>query len=305
MRRYPQRRWRVIVNLVSRIIPEKILKKYEFLLYSAGIKFLASEYLTISILSSFGVSIAMYILTKNPLYTLIGVVAVLTFLLIIYPNWKISKRVAEMEQMLPDAFFYLASILRAGVSFPEALEDITETKLGALTEEFRRTVEEMRKGKSTIEALRAFALRNKRSPIIYRSMMIIIESMERGAPMADVLVSVANDVREILRIKRERKASTGMQAMFFIASSGFVGPLIIGMVSQLAAGLSGPQTGIELPVDELKTVLMLFVIIQAIISGIGIGVIREGNYSSGVKYSVLLAIMAGIIFSIASRLKLI
>ncbi len=305
MRRYSFRRWRIIVYLISKMIPEKVLKRYEFLLYSAGIKFLAEEYITISILSSFGVLIGTYFVTKNILYALLGCVMALILLLIVYPNWRISKRIAEMEQMLPDAFFYLASTLRAGVSFPEALEDITRTKFGALTEEFRRTVEEVKKGKSIAEALRALALRNKRSPIIYRSMMIIIEALERGAPMADILVYVANDVRDILRIKHERKASTGMQAMFFIASSGFVGPLIVGMVSQLAAGLSAPGMGVVLPVDELKTILMLFVIIQGVISGIGIGIIREGSYFSGIKYSILLAIMAGVVFKVATSIKIL
>lgn len=305
MRRYSFRRWRIIVHLISKIIPEKVLKRYEFLLYSAGIKFLAEEYITISILFSFGVLIGTYFVTKNILYALLGFVMALILLFIVYPNWRISKRIAEMEQMLPDAFFYLASTLRAGVSFPEALEDITRTKFGALTEEFRRTVEEVKKGKSIAEALRALALRNKRSPIIYRSMMIIIEALERGAPMADILVYVANDVRDILRIKHERKASTGMQAMFFIASSGFVGPLIVGMVSQLAAGLSAPGMGVVLPVDELKTILMLFVIIQGVISGIGIGIIREGSYFSGIKYSALLAIMAGVVFKVATSIKIL
>ena len=99
-----------------------------------------------------------------------------------------------------------------------------------MTDEFKKTVSEIKKGRPTVEALKAFALRNRKSPIIYRSMMVIIEALERGASMADVLVSVGNDVREILRIKKERKASTGMHTMFFIIASGFVGPLILGVV---------------------------------------------------------------------------
>jgi pilus assembly protein TadC len=219
-----------------------------------------------------------------------------------YPHWKISKRIDEMEKMLPDAFFYLASSLRAGISFSEALEELTTAKFGSLTEEFKKTVAEIKKGRPTVDALRAFAIRNRKSPVIYRSMMIIIEALERGAPMSDVLVFVGNDVREILRIKQERKASTGMQVMFFIITSGFIGPLILGIVAQVMVAMS---TGnVEFPVETVRAILLGFVALQAIVSGLGIGVIREGKYSAGIKYSLLLVVMGVAVFQGASALNL-
>ena len=115
--------------------------------------------------------------------------------------------------------------------------------------------------------------------------------------MSDVLVYVGNDVREILRIKQERKASTGMQMMFFITTSGFIGPLILGVVVQVMKNVG---SGIVLPVDTVSTILLGFVVIQAIISGLGIGVIREGKYTSGMKYALLLVVMGVAIFKMTS-----
>ncbi len=102
--------------------------------------------------------------------------------------------------------------------------------------------------------------------------------------MSDVLAYVGNDVREVLRIKQERKASTGMQVMFFIVTSGFVGPLILGIVTQTMIAMN---TGsMAFPVGSVKTILLAFVAIQAVVSGLGIGgVIREGKYSAGIKYA--------------------
>jgi pilus assembly protein TadC len=133
-------------------------------------------------------------------------------------------------------------------------------------------------------------------------MMIIIEALERGAPMSDVLVYVGNDVREILRIKQERKASTGMQMMFFIITSGFIGPLILGVVSQVMESVGSGL--IVLPVDTIRLILLAFVAIQALISGLGIGVIREGKYSAGLKYSLLLIVMGVGIFQTVSTLNI-
>ncbi|AHL23386.1 MULTISPECIES: type II secretion system F family protein [Thermococcus] len=293
----------LLVALVEKIIPEKHLKRYELYIYSAGINFLAAEYLVVSFL--IGVIAGLLVsLLSNGLYGLVAFVGGFLGMAFVYPYWRISKRIEDMEKNLPDAFFYLASSLRAGISFSEALEELTTAKFGALTEEFKKTVAEIKKGRSTIDALRAFAIRNRKSQVIYRSMMIIIEALERGAPMSDVLVFVGNDVREILRIKQERKASTGMQAMFFIVTSGFVGPMILGIVTKVMASMSGPGTGVNLPVDSMTNILFIFVIIQALVSGLGIGVIREGSYNAGLKYAALLVAMGSVIFKGASLINI-
>ncbi|MCD6523462.1 MAG: type II secretion system F family protein [Thermococcus sp.] len=284
----------LLTKALERILPPKWVKRYELFIYSAGIEFLAIEYLTISMLLSIIFAAAVFIVVPNLRYSLLTLVAVFIGMAFAYPYWRISKRIEEMEKHLPDAFFYLASSLRAGISFSEALEDLTTAKFGALTEEFKRVVSEVKKGRSTVEALRVMAVRNRKSPIIYRSLMIIIEALERGAPMSDVLVYVANDVREILRIKQERKASTGMQMMFFIITSGFVGPAIIGIVGKLMSlMIQGPAVA---QIPTVLNILLGFVIIQAAVSGLGIGVIREGKFSAGIKYSILLAMMGALVF---------
>ena len=285
----------VLVRILERVLPEHWLKRYELFVYSAGIEFLGSEYLIISILLSIIVALLvdMFSTPFNAMIALIGVFLLMAFG---YPYWRVMKRTEDMEKHLPDAFFYLASSLRAGISFSEALEELTTAKFGALTEEFRRTVAEIKKGRPTVDALRAFAVRNRRSSVLYRSMMIIIEALDRGAPMSDVLVSVANDVREVLRIKQERKASTGMQTMFFIITSGFVGPMILGIVAKVMESMSGTGTGVVLPVQALQNIMFGFVVIQAIVSGLGIGVIREGKYTAGLKYAVLLVTIGVVIY---------
>ncbi|WCN27756.1 type II secretion system F family protein [Thermococcus kodakarensis] len=291
-----------LVQLIERLLPGRYLKRYELFLYSANINFLAAEYLVISLLMGLILGLAFSIFSF--LYGAIAFIAGFIGMAFLYPYWRLTKRIDEIEKSLPDAFFYLASSLRAGISFSEALEELTTAKFGALTEEFKRTVAEINKGRPTADALRAFALRNKRSQVLYRSMMIVIEALERGAPMSDVLMYVANDVREILRIQQERKASTGMQIMFFTITSGFVGPLILGIVTQVMSSMSSPELGIMFPMDSMTTILMAFVVVQAVLSGLGMGIIREGKYSAGLKYSLMLTVMGLVVFKVATILKL-
>lgn len=291
----------VFISLIEKVVPERWMKRYEVFIYSANIGFLAAEYLVISLLMGVIGALLLY-MVSTWVYALVAFLAVFLGMAFGYPYWRITKRTEEMERMLPDAFFYLASSLRAGISFSEALEELTTAKFGPLTDEFRKTVAEIKKGRPTTDALKAFAIRNKRSSVIYRSMMIIIEALERGAPMSDVLVFVGNDVREILKIKQERKASTGMQVVFFIITSGVIGPFILGVVAQIMVSMNVGD--INLPVETVKNILLGFVVLQAIASGLGIGVIREGKYSAGLKYSLLLAIMGVIVYQGASGVSL-
>ncbi|USS41139.1 type II secretion system F family protein [Thermococcus aggregans] len=289
---------------LEKLLPQKWVKRYELFLYSAGISFSALEFLVVSLLLAGVASVIAFILSPVKIYALPVFPGLFLGIAFVYPYYLVSKKTEDMERNLPDAFFYIASSLRAGISFSEALEEASTARFGALTEEFKRTVQEIKKGRSTMEALRAFAIRNKRSPVIYRSTMIILEAYERGAPMADVLVAVANDVREILRIKKERKASTGMQAMFFIIASGFIGPFILGVVSQIMGGMSTPEVGLNLPLEAIKNISLAFVAVQAIVSGLGIGIIREGKFSAGFKYSAMLVMLGVVIFLVATRVQI-
>ncbi|AFK22678.1 type II secretion system F family protein [Pyrococcus sp. ST04] len=285
-------------------MPRRALKRYDILLYSAGIDFKASEYIVLSLIIGIIIGAILFIFSNNITLLALGFLFGSLGIGYAYPHLRISRRIDEMEKALPDALFYLAGSLRAGVSFSEALEELTNAKFGALTQEFRRTVAEIKRGRPTIDALRAFALRNKKSEVIYRAMMIIIEALERGAPMADVLVAVGNDVREVLRIKKERKASTGMQMMFFITSGGFVGPFIVAVISNIATMMTYSGMEVQIPVNELRIILWLFSIIQGFITGLGIGIIREGKFSAGAKYGILVSMMAGAVFWAGMQVKI-
>ena len=295
---------RSLAKPLEKLLPRRWVRRYELFLYSAGISFSALEFLVVSLLLSGLIGLIAFILSPVKIYALPVFLGLFLGISFVYPYYLLTRKIEDMEKNLPDAFFYLASSLRAGVSFSEALEEASTARFGALTEEFKRTVQEIKKGRATIEALRAFAIRNKRSSVIYRSTMIILEAYERGAPMADVLVAVANDVREILRIKKERKASTGMQAMFFIIASGFIGPFILGVVSQIMGGMNTPEVGLNLPLEAIKNVSLAFVAIQAIVSGLGIGIIREGKFSAGFKYSAMLVMLGVVIFLVATRVQI-
>jgi hypothetical protein len=98
--------------------------------------------------------------------------------------------------------------------------------------------------------------------------------------------------------------------MFLYAVALFACPFIIGLtvgvggiemeVGGLARGAEGVMGagGGGLP-PEMTTIAMAYVMIQAFICGLAVGVIRYGKMSKGLGYSIAFLIASAVVFSIA------
>ena len=100
----------LLIGIIEKILPERVLKKYDLFLYSAGISFKASEYLLTSFLVAIIAGTILFMF--NTFYGVIGFVVILAGMVFGYTYWRITKRIDEMEEMLPDAFFIWQVLLR-------------------------------------------------------------------------------------------------------------------------------------------------------------------------------------------------
>ena len=277
-------------------------------LKSTNVAFSGSEFLSITLIVAI---IAWVVLAVVPLFLPIpfpflpgwiygGIVFVIIFLAMIYvlPYFLMQQRVSEIEEPLPDALRQMSTALRAGVSMDEALEDVSKSNYGALSEEFERTISQVRRGRSMKGALKAMASRND-SDLLQRAFFLVVEGMERGAELADVLEAVSEDIRETHTIQRQRKSSTTQQVMFLLAASLFAAPFITGLVVALAdvfatmgasgGGSGGMEMGGAILPPGTTMIISLFIIIQAAITSLAVGVIRYGEFGKGLMYIPLFA----------------
>ncbi len=251
------------------------------------------------------------------LFTFIVFIAILD-ILASYPYLLSLRRISSIEENLPDAFKQMADTLKAGGTFEYALRTVSSAEYGPLTEEITLVLRRLEEGENLRNSLLSFS-RNINSRIVKRAVNIILDSLSAGASLASILDEIADDLRSVHRIIRERKSTTLMQVLFIVSAGIIVSPFIFGLVSALieflmeqtlsAISVMG-EVGTKLPESSLfcdinsfitpegtnilgywycvsDTIIMLlvvYIIIESIAVGAMVSMIREGNLSKSFIY---------------------
>ncbi len=282
-------------------IPEKYLSKFEEVLISASIftnpckilsffiiLFLITEFIALIIITGFN---APTILVCIPF---IFILVFFIFILI-----RQEKRVSEIEKSAPDFLRQLSSILKVGLSFESAMEDMSNYGSGPLYDEMRRTLLEIKMGKNFDKAWIAMCRRLK-SKEIERVFVIILEGRKSGGSIADVIMEISNDLRDVLALKRERKSSVMMAVMFLIISAVIASPFSLGMITVYGEFMeSFGKTSEVIAIAPLAG--ELYLLIHSFLVGLIISVILYGDFKKGIKFSIPLVLVSYMIFYIISN----
>lgn len=135
---------------------------------------------------------------------------------------RARKRRDQIERSLPDFLDVLAVTVSAGLGFRRALERVCEHSSGPLAEEFRIALRQMDLGTPRREAFTQ--LRNRSdAPSLSQLVTAIMQAEELGAPLADALIEIGNDMRhDASQYTRQRAARTAPRIQ--LAVVGTMGP---------------------------------------------------------------------------------
>ena len=217
------------------------IKEYNDWLRFSKMKFNAATWIPISIV--LGVSTgAILFFVLNFLLQIVTIIplafgAAVGIILLGFPYMQKEKIVDSIERDFSDALKQMADTLKAGDTYASALREIVNSDYGRLSEEMKIALRRLEEGENVETALRGFAERVD-SRLIKRTIVIILDSIKTGSSLSDLLEDISDDVRELYRIKEQRKANTTMQFMFMIAAGGFIAPMIFGEVTAVMSMFS-------------------------------------------------------------------
>lgn len=252
--------------------------------------------------------ILLRVLSLGPLIAGISFVAIATLVLGIPVSMR-NNRIAAVETNLPDVLKHMAAVLRAGGTTESALEEVAKSDYGPLSEDLNLALRQLREGRTFDEVLTDTAAASG-STLFVRIATIVIDAKRAGAGLADIMSSIAEDARDLLRIKRERVTRTTMHVLFLYAASVLLGPFIFGftlsIVSYIGLGTAGALGDISaeqagalkstsLNMETLNGLVTMFIGVQVILTQFVIGVIREGKmlkYIIRMPFMVLFALLA-------------
>ena len=285
-------------NIIENKLNQSILIAFQEYLLKAGIFTLASQILAIilmvyivfiilfsivSIVLSFNVAIAIVLAIFIP---------TISFILILF--LKIEKRASEIENSIPDFLRQLSSMLKVGLSLENALVDMSGHGKGPLYDELRRVVVEIRMGKSLDESFSNMAMRLN-SKDLERSFKIILNAHKSGGSLSDIILDVSDDLRAMLVLKRERKASVMMSIMFLIIASTIAAPFALGMVGVYSSFMIELGKGGAI-CEVAPLAAEIYLIIHSILAGFLIALIMYGDLKKGFRYSIPITCSAFVVF---------
>jgi len=293
-----------VSETMDRIFPDRYLVRLQETLIRAGLYVKASDLITLLVLVGVGLAVVAFVLFSifgiNPIFgVLLGIFAP-AIIVGVWLFFLMERRVDAIENGTPDFLRQIASLLRAGVGIETALEDISKHGKGPLYDELKRTVIEIKIGSTFDESLLAMGERLK-SKNLDRTFRMILEGRRVGGSLADVIETVAEDLRAVLSLQRERRANVMMSVMFLVIAAIIAAPFALGMImtySSFIEVIGKPNT--------LQDAAMMsatgYIIIHSIIASLLIGIVMYGSARKGVKYALLLVPAAYAIFYVITLL---
>ena len=212
------------------------------------------------------------------------------------------RYIDAIDRDLGPFFKGLGESIRAGMTFIEALENISRVIYGPLSNELKRIIVQVEFGSTLRKALENFADKIK-LPNIQRAVIILITAHESGGKIVDVLDAAA-EMYNMMHVYEEEKrtiinpyAWTIYIAVFIYLFISFVliHAFFIPLHYMMSKGALFSSMGLDVP--SYKTILLYSSILEALIGGLIVGKLKTGKTLSGLIHSIIMLLIVIIFYN--------
>ena len=285
------------------------------ILICLGITLLA---LLVASVNNAGVNKSLLFLTGVWTGIFAGLFVIAWVVLYVFLDIKVFKRTQQVEEVLPD-FLQLASAnISAGMPVERALWFAVRPRFGILAKEIEDVAKSTISGEDLKTALQRFASKYD-SKTLKRSISLLIEGMESGGEMADLLNKIALNIQESRILKQEMSANVMTYAIFIGFASIAAAPVLFGLSGQLLViiqsimgqvGQGGASSGtlsISLAGDavsksDFRVFSLTTLFLTSMFSAFIISTIRKGNVKEGARLVPIFVLVALAVYFFASWL---
>ncbi len=223
----------------------------------------------------FGVSVFIVLLSTLPVMLFIN-----------YLVYKKQKRLDSIEGDLPDYLLQVASLLNAGMALESSFDEISKNMDGYLNDEIKRALIEIRMGKTFNDAFMDIADRCD-SYNLNKAIQIIINTKESGGNLSEILIVMADDIKQTQLLKRNKKTSVMMSVMFLLVSAIIATPFSFATIQIYTIFLESVGKTNSL-IDVIPIASNGYIIIHSLLVSILIAIVMESNYKKCIKWIVII-----------------
>lgn len=294
----------------------------------AGIKMTIDRFLRMAIIGGFVVLIAaafaLAILVRYPfgIAALLGLggAALYEVMLYVILEFKVDQRKSFVEDVLPDYLQITAANVRSGISLDKAMILAARPEFKYFSDDVTLMSKQLYAGETMQNGLTALG-RHYRSLQLQHTIRMMIEAIQYGGGMTDLLNQIAKDLRNQEMVQKEISGQLFMYSIFITFAAIIGAPVMYALTSQMIgitdtvwAGILQqnpgglPTAGISFlrPSPPKITILQYHSFTLAailIITGFGafiVSAISTGSAIKGIRYLPIFVVVGLAVFFIVS-----
>ena len=218
-----------------------------------------------------------------------------------------ARKIKAIEDKFPDFLRDLAEYWKGGLSMVVSVRTLASSEYGALNNDIQKMSDQLSWGIPFGDVMRLFAGRVN-TPLVHRAVSLIDEANKAGGKISDILVTAANDSREIKFLEGERvRAIASYISVIWVSYLVFMGVIVVlskVFIPAIANSNSGGESesigNMQInAVDPLFFLVVFFygVSAQAVGNGAMAGLMATGRLANGMKHSGFMLILALLAFN--------
>jgi pilus assembly protein TadC len=248
--------------------------------------------------AGFNYVILIFLFIIASLVCILVVCAIISIIVYAFISVKNYNRTKQIEKILPDFLQLTSANMRSGMMIDKALYMAVRPNFGVLSREIEIVAKKTITGADISDALREFSEKYD-SETLKRSMNLLIEGMEYGGKVADLLNKIAWNLRESQLMRNEMAASVVNYVIFISFTVLLAAPFLFGLsytllniIREIVPNISTNSassmamfsfSGVSITPEEFNIFVVVMLSITSAISSMIISTIQKGDIKGGLK----------------------